>query len=126
MADTKNKGGRPKGSGHGQQIVARIRFELSKSLDLLEADGQPLADLLATQLKTDPAKTLNALGKFVPASLSVEHTGENLIGALEQIGAAIDDSIAQAKAGDLARLSGNKPDIQSGPEMAESQKKKLN
>ena len=86
----------------------------------------PLHELLAIQIKQDASKTLAALGKFVPTDLRLEHTGENLIGALEQIGTAIDESLAEAKAGELARLSGDKPNIQSVPEIAETQKKKLN
>ena len=86
----KNKGGRPRGSGHGQQIVGRIRHELAKSLDILEKDDTPLHEILASQLKEDAAKTLNALGKFVPTDIKLEHSGDNLIAALEQVGAAID------------------------------------
>jgi hypothetical protein len=108
----KNKGGRPKGSGSGQQIVHRIRQELSKSLEILENDERPLAELLAEQLKQDAAKTLNAIGKFVPTDVRFEHHGDNLVSALEQIGSAIDDQLAQVKAAELSRLSDVEADSQ--------------
>ena len=124
MPAAKNKGGRPKGSGHGQQIVHKIRHELGKSLDILESDDRPLSELLAEQLKQDAAKTLNAIGKFVPTDVRLEHTGENLIGALEQIGSAIDEQLTQAKAAELSRLSVNEADGHNLPEPAEILKKK--
>lgn len=124
MPAAKNKGGRPKGSGHGQQIVHKIRHELGKSLDILENDGRPLSELLADQLKQDAAKTLNAIGKFVPTDVRLEHTGENLIGALEQIGSAIDEQLTQAKAAELSRLSVSEADGHNLPEPAEILEKK--
>lgn len=124
MPAAKNKGGRPKGSGHGQQIVHKIRHELGKSLDILENDGRPLSELLADQLKQDAAKTLNAIGKFVPTDVRLEHTGENLIGALEQIGSAIDEQLTQAKAAELSRLSVSEADGHNLPEPAENLDKK--
>jgi len=124
MPAAKNKGGRPKGSGHGQQIVHKIRHELGKSLDILENDGRPLSELLADQLKQDAAKTLNAIGKFVPTDVRLEHTGENLIGALEQIGAAIDEQVTQARVAELSRLSVSEADGHSLPEPAEILEKK--
>jgi hypothetical protein len=124
MAETKRSRGRPKGSGHGQSIVLRVRAELEKSLDILESDDRPLAMLLADQLKQDAAKTLNAIGKFVPTDVRLEHTGENLIGALEQIGSAIDEQLTQAKAAELSRLSVNETDGHNLPEPAEILEKK--
>jgi len=124
MPAAKNKGGRPKGSGHGQQIVHKIRHELGKSLDILENDGRPLSELLADQLKQDAAKTLNAIGKFVPTDVRLEHTGENLIGALEQIGAAIDEQVTQARVAELSRLSVSEADGHNLPEPAENLEKK--
>ena len=124
MPAAKNKGGRPKGSGHGQQIVHKIRHELGKSLDILENDGRPLSELLADQLKQDAAKTLNAIGKFVPTDVRLEHTGENLIGALEQIGAAIDEQVTQARVAELSRLSVSEADGHNLPEPAEILEKK--
>ena len=124
MAETKRARGRPKGSGHGQSIVLRVRAELEKSLDILESDDRPLAMLLADQLKQDAAKTLNAIGKFVPTDVRLEHTGENLIGALEQIGSAIDEQLTQAKAAELSRLSVSEADGRNLPEPAEILEKK--
>ena len=112
MAEKPKRRGRPKGSGHGQSIVLRIRRELEQSLDILEGDDMPLAALLASQLKQDAAKTLNAIGKFVPSDIKIEHSGDNLIGALEQIGAAIDEQVTQAKAAELSRLSDVQTDSQ--------------
>lgn len=124
MAAAKNKGGRPPGSGHGQQIVHKIRHELGKSLDILENDGRPLSELLAEQLKQDAAKTLNAIGKFVPSDVRLEHTGDNLVGALEQIGAAIDEQVTQAKAAELSRLSDVQTDSQEWQKPKEYFKKR--
>ena len=97
---------------------------MEKSLDILESDDRPLAMLLADQLKQDAAKTLNAIGKFVPTDVRLEHTGENLIGALEQIGAAIDEQVTQARVAELSRLSDVQADGHNLPEPAEILKKK--
>ena len=120
----KNKGGRPKGSGSGQQIVHRIRQELSKSLQILENDKRPLSELLAEQLKQDAAKTLNAIGKFVPTDVRLEHYGDNLVSALEQIGLAIDDQLAQVKATEFSRLSDVETDSQDRRKSADLLEKK--
>lgn len=126
MSETPKRRGRPKGSGHGQSIVLRVRRELEQSLDILESDDMPLAALLASQLKQDAAKTLNAIGKFVPSDIKIEHSGDNLIGALEQIGAAIDEQLIEAKAGQIVGSSASLPDEQLPPEPAENLDKKLN
>tara|TARA_R100001440_G_scaffold19964_1_gene33609 strand:+ start:296 stop:676 length:381 start_codon:yes stop_codon:yes gene_type:complete len=125
MSETKKRRGRPKGSGHGQSIVLRVRRELEKSLDILEGDEMPLASLLASQLKQDAAKTLNAIGKFVPSDIKIEHSGDNLIGALEQIGAAIDEQLLEAKAGQISSSSASLPDEHIELEAAENLGKKM-
>jgi hypothetical protein len=125
MSETKKRRGRPKGSGHGQSIVLRVRRELEKSLDILEGDEMPLASLLASQLKQDAAKTLNAIGKFVPSDIKIEHSGDNLIGALEQIGAAIDEQLLEAKAGQISGSSGMEADEHIALEAAENLGKKM-
>ena len=55
----KNKGGRPPGSGHGQQIVTRIRKEILGAFDIVKRKNRPIDVLLAEQLEKDAAQTLN-------------------------------------------------------------------
>ena len=46
----KNKGGRPTGTGGGQQLVEKIRGELTSAFKILERRKKPLHKLLADQL----------------------------------------------------------------------------
>ena len=112
MAENQNAEAGQKAAGMGNLSFCESRRELEQSLDILEGDDMPLAALLASQLKQDAAKTLNAIGKFVPSDIKIEHSGDNLIGALEQIGAAIDEQVTQAKAAELSRLSDVQTDSQ--------------
>ena len=71
----KNKAGRPKGTGHGQQVVSRLRLELNNAFGILERNGRPICNLLAEQLEKDAASTLNKLSSFLPREVNL--TGSN-------------------------------------------------
>jgi len=71
----KNKGGRPPGTGHGQQVVSRLRQELHTAFGLLNRRGRPISELLAEQLEKDAASTLNKLSSFLPREVNL--TGSN-------------------------------------------------
>jgi|TARA_R100000664_G_C2691834_1_gene95641 hypothetical protein len=86
-----NRGGRPKGSGQGQQVVARVRMALEDALGILETEkNTSLAELLANELYENPSKCLNALGKFVPTDVSVEHRGNLFMAALTEVAASME------------------------------------
>ena len=87
-----NRGGRPKGSGQGQQVVARVRMALEDALGILETEkNTSLAELLANELYENPSKCLNALGKFVPTDVSVEHRGNLFMAALTEVAATMEE-----------------------------------
>ena len=71
----KNKAGRPPGTGHGQQVVSRLRQELHTAFGLLNRRGRPISELLAEQLEKDAASTLNKLSSFLPREVNL--TGSN-------------------------------------------------
>jgi hypothetical protein len=81
----KNKGGRPSGSGGGQQLVERIRGELTSAFKILERRKKPLHKLLADQLEVDASKTLNLMGKFLPQQLNMDAFGSEFKTALEDV-----------------------------------------
>ena len=94
----KRKPGRPKGSknrptpvrgrGNGQQVVVRLRKELEAALDILEGDGRPLSEVLAQSLQDDAPRTLAAIGRYLPAQVSIE-ADSGFLTALQQVGEAI-------------------------------------
>ena len=86
----KNIGGRPVGSGHGEQSILKIRRELTSALGILERRKKPLHMLLADQLEQDAAKTLNALGKFMPQQISLDVAGSEFSQALTEVANRMD------------------------------------
>ena len=87
----KNKGGRPVGSGHGEQSILKIRRELTSALGILERRKKPLHLLLADQLEQDASKTLNALGKFMPQQISLDVAGSEFSQALTEVASRMDE-----------------------------------
>ena len=85
----KNKGGRPSGSGHGQQIVNKVRMEITSAFKILERRKKPLHKLLADQLEADASKTLNLVGKFLPQQLNMDSFGSEFKLALEDVATRI-------------------------------------
>ena len=92
-----NKGGRPSGSGHGQQIVNKVRMELTSAFKILERRKKPLHKLLADQLEADASKTLNLMGKFLPPQLNMDSFGSEFKLALEDVAGRIAEQNALLK-----------------------------
>jgi len=86
----KNKGGRPVGTGHGEQTIMKIRRELTSAFGILERRKKPLHMLLADQLEQDASKTLNCLGKFMPQQISVDVVGSEFSQALAEVASRMD------------------------------------
>ena len=93
----KNKGGRPTGSGGGQQLVEKIRGELTSAFKILERRKKPLHRLLADQLEVDASKTLNLMGKFLPQQLNMDSFGSEFKLALEDVASRIAEQNALIK-----------------------------
>tara|TARA_R100001510_G_scaffold24230_1_gene21300 strand:- start:1031 stop:1384 length:354 start_codon:yes stop_codon:yes gene_type:complete len=81
----KSKGGRPVGSGNGEQIIKRIRMDLFGAFKILERKKKPLHVLLADQLEVDASKTLNLLGKYMPSTISLDVKGNEFSNALSEV-----------------------------------------
>lgn len=81
----KNKGGRPPGSGHGQQIVTRIRKEILGAFDIVKRKNRPIDVLLAEQLEKDAAQTLNKLSSFLPKDVNITGGGSEFSLALSEV-----------------------------------------
>ena len=81
----KSKGGRPVGSGNGEQIIKRIRMDLFGAFKILERKNKPLHILLAEQLEADASKTLNLLGKYMPSTISLDVKGNEFSNALSEV-----------------------------------------
>jgi len=86
--EPRNPGGRPKGSGGGQQIIVRLRRELTEALDILDRGGKPLSQILAENLEKDAPRTLAAIGRYLPTNVTVE-AGDGFLAALQAVGEAI-------------------------------------
>ena len=84
----KNRPKSARGLGNGQQVVVRLRRELEAALDILENDGRPLSEVLAQSLKDDAPRTLAAIGRYLPAQVSIE-ADSGFLTALQQVGEAI-------------------------------------
>lgn len=81
----KNKGGRPPGSGHGQQIVTRIRKEILGAFDIVKRKNRPIDVLLAEQLERDAAQTLSKLSSFLPKDVNITGGGSEFSLALSEV-----------------------------------------
>ena len=81
----KNKGGRPLGSGHGTQIVKRLRQEIREAFRLLHNRNKPIAKLLADQIEEDACKSLNLLSKFLPQEVHLDTVNSEFALALTQV-----------------------------------------
>ena len=86
-----NRGGRPTGSGGGQQLVKRIRLELNGAFAELSRRKKPLHLLLADQIEADASKTLNLMGKYLPQQLNVDNFGSEFKLALEDVASRISE-----------------------------------
>jgi hypothetical protein len=100
------------GSGAGQQSLQRLRYEIHAGLGLLEDDGTPLSLIIKQQLQgSRPEAMLGVLARLLPSDITV-NAGSDFIRSLEEVGAAIDEQVTQAKAAEFSRLSDVEADSQ--------------
>jgi hypothetical protein len=126
MPERKNKGGRPPGSGTGQQTLARLRQEVFSALGQLEDDGTPLSVIIKRQLQGDkPEQMLGVLARFLPSDVTV-NAGSDFIRSLEEVGAAIDEQVQLAKATQMSGSSDTQADSHTGSDDAENLEKIIN
>ena len=77
--------GRPLGSGHGTQIVKRLRQEIREAFNLLNQRNKPISKLLADQIEEDACKSLNLLSKFLPQEVHLDTVNSEFALALTQV-----------------------------------------
>jgi len=92
-----NRGGRPVGTGGGQQLVKTVRAELNAAFSELRRRKKPLHLLLADQIEVDASKTLNLMGKFLPQQLNMDAFGSEFKTALEDVANRISEQNALLK-----------------------------
>ena len=92
-----NRGGRPIGTGGGQQLVKTVRAELNAAFSELRRRKKPLHLLLADQIEVDASKTLNLMGKFLPQQLNMDAFGSEFKTALEDVANRISEQNALLK-----------------------------
>lgn len=92
MSDIKKQMGRPKGSGTGQQITARLRKEIYSALDLTARAGKPLDMLIADQLQVDAAGTISKLSKLLPQEVKIDGAGSEFALALADVATRIQEA----------------------------------
>ena len=90
--ELKKQNGRPKGSGTGQQITARLRKEIYSALHITEKRGKPVDLLIADQLEKDASGTLNKIGKFLPYGVNVTGAGSEFALALQDVASRITEA----------------------------------
>ena len=118
----KNKGGRPPGSGHGQQIVTRIRKEILGAFDIVKRKNRPIDVLLAEQLEKDAAQTLNKLSSFLPKDVNITGGGSEFSLALSEVAERIAENnqllrdASLEEADNMTQVIDITPEIQDGPE----------
>jgi hypothetical protein len=115
----KNPIGRPRGSGHGQQITSRLRKEIYSALDICKKNGQPLDMLLSKQIQLDAAGTLSKLSKFVPQEVNLSGQGSEFSLALGEVAARIAEQNAILKHAPLQEASDDAQLIDITPEISE-------
>lgn len=86
MAIVKKKRGRPAGTGHGQQVVHKLRHGFEGALAELEIRGKSLDILLADALELDVNGTIRSMASLLPRDVDISvNTGDALSDALAQI-----------------------------------------
>jgi len=115
----KNPIGRPRGSGHGQQITSRLRKEIYSALDICKKNGQPLDMLLSKQIQQDAAGTLSKLSKFVPQEVNISGEGSEFSLALGEVAARIAEQNAILRHAPLQEASDDAQLIDITPEISE-------
>lgn len=90
--ELKKQNGRPKGSGTGQQITARLRKEIYSALHITEKRGKPVDILIADQLEKDASGTISKLSKLLPQDVNVTGAGSEFALALQDVATRIGEA----------------------------------
>ena len=89
------KRGRPAGTGHGQQVVHKLRHGFEGALQELDARGKSLDILLADALETDVNGTIRSMAALLPKDVDISvSAGDSLSDALRGVA----DKLASDKA----------------------------
>lgn len=95
MAVVKRKRGRPAGTGHGQQVVHKLRHGFEGALLELDARGKSLDQLLADALILDVNGTIRSMAALLPKDVDISvSAGDSLSDALRGVA----DRLASDKA----------------------------
>ena len=95
MAIVKKKRGRPAGTGHGQQVVHKLRHGFEGALAELEIRGKSLDILLADALELDVNSTIRSMAALLPKDVDISvSAGDSLSDALRGVA----DKLASDKA----------------------------
>jgi len=95
MAIVKKKRGRPAGTGHGQQVVHKLRHGFEGALAELDARGKSLDQLLADALELDVNGTIRSMAALLPKDVDISvSAGDSLSDALRGVA----DRLASDKA----------------------------
>ena len=95
MAIVKKKRGRPAGTGHGQQVVHKLRHGFEGALAELEIRGKSLDILLADALELDVNSTIRSMAALLPKDVDISvSAGDSLSDALRGVA----DKLSQDKA----------------------------
>ena len=95
MAIVKKKRGRPAGTGHGQQVVHKLRHGFEGALAELEIRGKSLPELLADALELDVNSTIRSMAALLPKDVDISvSAGDSLSDALRGVA----DKLSQDKA----------------------------
>ena len=113
----KTKGGRPPGSGPGQQIVTRIRKEILGAFDIVKRKNRPIDVLLAEQLEKDAAQTLNKLSSFLPKDVNITGGGSEFSLALSEVAERIAENNQLLRDASLEEADNMKQVIDITPEI---------
>ena len=103
MAIVKKKRGRPAGSGHGQQVVHKLRHGFEGALAELDARGKSLNILLADALETDVNGTIRSMAALLPKDVDISvSAGDSLSDALRGVADRLaTDKASKAKQADI-------------------------
>lgn len=82
----KKKRGRPAGTGHGQQVVHKLRHGFEGALAELDARGKSLPLLLADALEADVNGTIRSMAALLPKDVDLTvNAGDTLGDALSLV-----------------------------------------
>lgn len=102
---TGNKKATGKKPKYARDLVQRIRYALLAAMDILEAKGKPIKELLAQELEANPAKFIELASKYCPKDLNIEiddlrnNADQFSDGELADIAAGSSNRAAETKTG---------------------------